>query len=625
MGFSKKDVAMGTDGTAPGLCRVRRRWAAAAVAALALAACAPLSPPREGLAYRVPPMPEGPSGFTAKPGWAAQRFMVAAANPLATDAGYQVLKAGGNALDAAIAVQMVLALVEPQSSGIGGGAFLLHWDGRSVAAWDGRETAPAAADESLFLRTDGKPMPFREGVVGGRSVGVPGAVSMLEAAHRAHGQLPWAALVQPAIMLADQGFRMSPRLHTQLKAETALKGDAQARAYFYRDDGEPHPVGTLMRNPALAEVLRGIAARGSAGLLAGPVAADIVRRVRGHADNPGRLAAADLAGYVPQRREPICTDWQAIYRVCGFPPPSSGHIAVMQILGLVERGAHQAPVEGPLVDGVPSVDWLHLYTEAARLAFADRAQYVADPDFVAPPAGRWTSLLDDAYLTQRAALIGRESMQTAKPGAPARAPIALAPQPEQPESGTSHISIVDAQGRAVAMTTTIEDVFGARIMSDGGTGKAGGFLLNNQLTDFSFAPADAEGRPIANRVQPGKRPRSSMSPMLVFDRRDGRLAMSLGSPGGAGIIHYTAKTLVGTLAWGLDAQRAIDLPNYGSYNGPTVLERGRFPAATLAALRARGHTVSEIDMTSGLQAIQRRGDGWYGGADPRREGVVMGD
>jgi gamma-glutamyltranspeptidase / glutathione hydrolase len=591
-----------------------------ALAALFLAAaCA--TPPAPRFDYSAPPMPEGPSGYNAKPGWQASRFMVAAANPLATDAGFQVLAAGGNALDAAVAVQMVLSLVEPQSSGIGGGAFLLLWDGRAVSAWDGRETAPAAATERLFLAPDGKPMPFREAVVGGRAVGVPGAVRMLEAAHREQGRLPWATLLQPAITLAEQGFRMSPRLHTQLKAETALKGDAQARAYFYRDDGEPHPVGTSMRNPALAEVLRAVAARGSAALHQGSVAADIVRRVRGHATNPGLLTEADLAAYAPKRRESICTDWKALWRVCGFPPPSSGHIAVMQILGLLER---TAPVAAPRSDGLPSADWLHVYTEAARLAYADRALYVADPDFTPAPAGRWTSLLDDAYLKQRAAMIGARSMGTAAPGRPDGAASAFAAQADQRESGTSHISIVDADGRAVAMTTTIEDVFGARLMSDGGSGKPGGFLLNNQLTDFSMAPADAEGRPIANRVQSGKRPRSSMSPMLVFDRRDGALAMSLGSPGGAAIIHYSAKTLVGTLAWGLDAQRAIDLPNFGSYNGPTVLERGRFPAATVEALRARGHTVNEVDLTSGLQAIQRTPGGWHGGADPRREGVVMG-
>jgi gamma-glutamyltranspeptidase / glutathione hydrolase len=591
-----------------------------ALAAVLCAACATPTAPR--FDYALPQLPEGASGYTEKPGWSAQKFMVAAANPLATDAGYQVLKAGGSAVDAAIAVQMVLSLVEPQSSGIGGGAFLLHWDGRSIAAWDGRETAPAAADEKLFLTPDGKPMTFRDAVAGGRSVGVPGAVRMLEAAHKEHGQLPWAALFQPAITLAEQGFRVSPRLHTLLKTETALKNEAQARAYFYGADGEPLPVGSVVKNPALADVLRGIAARGSAALLAGPVAADIARRVRGHATNPGPLSEADLAGYTPQRRESICTVWKVAYRVCGFPPPSSGHIAVMQILGLLERST---PVPQALADKAPTAPWLHVYTEAARLAYADRAQYLGDPDFVQPPAGRWTSLLDDAYLKQRASLIGAQSMGTAKPGAPAGAPAAFAPQGQQVESGTSHISIVDAQGRAVAMTTTIEDVFGSRLMSDGGTGKPGGFLLNNQLTDFSFAPADAEGKPIANRVQPGKRPRSSMSPMLVFDARDGRLLMSLGSPGGAAIIHFTAKTLVGTLEWGLDAQRAIDLPNFGSFNGPTVLEKGRFPAPTIEALRARGHTVNEIDMTSGLQAIQRTAGGWHGGADPRREGIVMGD
>lgn len=597
-----------------------RHAVAAALAAAMLGACATPPAPR-AFAYAIPPQPEGASGLTAKPGWSAQRFMVAAANPLATDAGYQVLAAGGTALDAAIAVQMVLTLVEPQSSGIGGGAFLLHWDGKAVQAWDGRETAPAAAGEGLFLQADGKPLPFMQAVVGGRAVGVPGVVRMLEAAHRQHGKLAWPTLMQPAITLAEQGFRVSPRLHAALQADAALRRDPLARAYFYTADGEPHAVGHQLRNPALADVLRDIAARGSAALHGGAVAADIVARVRGHATNPGRLSLADLAGYAPRQREAICTDWRLVYRVCGFPPPSSGHLAMMQILGILERRPRLAP---PAADALPGADWLHDYTEAARLAFADRAQYVADPDFVAPPAGHWTRLLDPSYLTQRASMIGSQSMKTAQPGAPAGAASAWAPQAAQPEFGTSHISIVDGAGHALALTTTIESDFGARLMSDGGSGKTGGFLLNNELTDFSFAPADAQGKPIANRVQPGKRPRSSMSPTLVFDRRDGKLVMSLGSPGGPAIIHFTAKTLIGTLAWGLDAQRAIDLPNFGSFNGPTVLEKGRFPAATVAALRARGHDVVEADLTSGLQAIQRTPRGWFGGADPRREGVVMG-
>jgi gamma-glutamyltranspeptidase/glutathione hydrolase len=604
-----------------------------AAAVIGLAGCAA---PRGPAAPAVPPMPEGASGFTAKPGWSAQRFMVAAANPLATEAGYQTLKAGGSALDAAIAVQMVLALVEPQSSGIGGGAFLLHWDGRAVQAWDGRETAPAAADERLLLGGDGKPMPFQQAVVGGRPVGTPGVVRMLEQAHPVHGKLPWGRLFEPAIRLAEQGFPVSPRLRTQLLAEQALKSTPNAAAYFYAADGQPHPVGHLLRNPALAQVLRQIAAQGSAALHTGPVAQDVVRRVREHPTNPGRLSAADLANYRPVVREPICTDWRA-YKVCGFPPPSSGHLAVMQMLGMLDTLGPGAPgaagtagaagmAETALVEGPSSAAFLHRYTEAARLAFADRAQYVADPDFVAAPGGRWVSLLDPAYLQARAALIGPQSMQTAQPGLPPGVQrLSQAAQPDQPEFGTSHLSIVDGEGRALAMTTTIEAVWGSRILSDGGTGLPGGFLLNNQLTDFSAIPADAQGRPIANRVEPGKRPRSSMSPTLVFDRRDGRLLMTLGSPGGAAIIHFTAKTLLGTLAFGLDAQRAIDLPNFGSFNGPTVLEKGRFDPATVQALKARGHAVQEIDMTSGLQAIERRGGSWFGGADPRREGVVRGD
>jgi gamma-glutamyltranspeptidase/glutathione hydrolase len=589
---------------------------AALLAGLLLAACA--APPAE---HAIPPLPEGASGLQPKPGWSVRRFAVAAANPLATQAGFEMLQAGGTAVDAAVAVQMVLALVEPQSSGLGGGAFLLHWDGHRVQAWDGRETAPAAADERLFIGADGRAMPFRQAVVGGRSVGVPGAVRMLEQVHRQHGRLPWARLFEPAIRLAEQGFAVSPRLHELLVGETALLADPQARAYFFDAAGQPLPVGHVLRNPALAAVLRRIAAEGSTALLGGSVAADIARRVQQHPRNPGRLSTADLAAYQPRLREPICTDWLARYRVCGMPPPSSGHLAVMQILGLL---AQRPPTTDPLQAGVPGPDWLHTYTEAARLAFADRALYVADPDFVSPPSGGWTALLDPAYLRRRAALIGERSMDRASPGVPGEVHSAYAPQAEQPEHGTSHISIVDSEGHALAMTTTIEAVWGSRIMVDGGTGLAGGFLLNNELTDFSLAPTDAQGRPVANRVQPGKRPRSSMSPTLVFDRRDGRLLMTLGSPGGPAIIHFVAKTLIGTLDWGLNAQQAIDLPNFGSFNGPTVLEAGRFAPATIAALQARGHTVVQTDLTSGLQALQRTDSGWFGGADPRREGVVMG-
>lgn len=607
------------------------RWAAIAAAAV-LTACA--SGPR--FSYTVPDQPAQPeaaSGYTEKPGWATKRFAVAAANPLATDAGYQVLKAGGSAVDAAIAVQMVLTLVEPQSSGIGGGAFLLHAAGNKVQAYDGRETAPAAATENLFIGADGKPMAFHEGVVGGRSVGVPGTVRMLEMAHKEHGKLAWSALLQPAIALADNGFKVSARLHTLLANEKYLAQDPVARAYFYDASGKPWPVGHVLKNPELAKVLRGIARQGSKALLEGEVAQAIVAKVQGHPGNPGTLSMADLAGYQPKKRDALCTDYQLgakDFSLCGFPPPSSGGIAVAQILGILKNTDATAM---PLQDGpggaqdplgqVPSADWLYLYNEAARLAFADRALYVADPDFVQPPAGSWASLLEPAYLADRAKLIGQQSMKTGQPGTPPGVRrMAYAPMPEQPEYGTSHISIVDGQGNAVAMTTTIEDQFGSRQMVKG-------FLLNNELTDFSFAPRDASGQPIANRVEPGKRPRSSMAPTLVFDKANGELIMSGGSPGGALIIHYTAKTLYGIFHWGLTPQQAINLPNFGTLGGPTMLEEKRFTSTTVEALRQRGAEVREMNMTSGLQAITRaqvHGERlWLGGADPRREGVVMGD
>lgn len=591
----------------------RSAWLALAAAAV-LAACA--SAP---FTYTVPQQPEAPSGYTPKPGWATTRFAVAAANPLATDAGYQVLKAGGSAIDAAIAVQMVLTLVEPQSSGIGGGAFLLHSDGRRVEAYDGRETAPAAADEKLFLLPDGKPMAFNDAVADGRSVGVPGVLRMLELAHREHGRLPWASLFEPAIRLAEQGFRVSPRLNTLARGNALLKGDPVAAAYFFAPNGEPHPVGHVLRNPELAAVLRRIAREGSDAFYRGDIAQAIVDKVQKHPANPGRLALADLAAYQPKKRTPICHDYAARgrdYRICGFPPPSSGAIAVGQILAILRNvNADRYPLQ----DGLPSADWLHLYTEASRLAFADRGQYLGDPDFVQPPAGSWLSLLDPAYLQARAQLIGAQSMKVAQPGTPAGARVSYAPRPaEQPEYGTSHISIVDAHGNAIAMTTTIEAEFGARQM-------VRGFMLNNELTDFNFAPADAQGRPAANRVQAGKRPRSSMAPTLVFDKATNQLVLSAGSPGGAAIIHYTAKTLYGVLNWGLNPQQAIDLPNFGSFNGPSLLEEKRFPPATVEALRTRGAEVREQAMTSGLQAIQRTPTGYFGGADPRREGIVLGD
>lgn len=572
-----------------------------------------------GFTYRMPDFaqtaPEAASGWIDKPGWIAKEWMVAAANPLASDAGYQILKSGGSAVDAAIAVQMVLTLVEPQSSGIGGGAFLMHWDGQLIKAYDGRETAPALASEDLFFE-NGKPLSFHDAVVGGRSVGTPGVLRMLEMAHRQHGRLPWNELFEPAIRLAENGFAISPRLATLLKAERHLSRDSAARAYFYQADGTAKPAGTLLRNPELATVLRDIATGGADVFYRGALAGAIVAKVRNHV-NGGTLTEDDLAGYRAREREALCFDYRAT-RICGFPAPSSGTLALGQIFGMLEGSdiARHAPVR-PEADGLwqLSPQAVHLYSEAARLAYADRAHYVADSDFVDIPVA---GLLARNYLRQRAAMIGERSMGIAKPGTPPGATQALAEDRSPEFPSTSHISIVDRYGNALSMTTTIEDAFGSRQM-------VRGFLLNNQLTDFSFAARDAQGRPVANRVEPGKRPRSSMSPLLLFDGSGRQLTMTLGSPGGSAIINYVGKVIVGTQDWWLNLQEAIALPNFGSRNGPTELEQERVSPGLVAALQAKGHEVRLIPQTSGLQGIMRTADGWFGGADPRREGVARGE
>jgi gamma-glutamyltranspeptidase/glutathione hydrolase len=491
--------------------------------------------------YQVPAYaqkaPEGSSGYNEKPGWFSQKFMVAAANPLATDAGYQILKAGGTAVDAVIAVQMVLTLVEPQSSGIGGGAFMIHSNGREVVAFDGRETAPAGADEKLFFGADGKPLNFMDGVVGGRSVGTPGVLRMLEMAHKRYGKLPWATLFQPSIKLAEQGFAVSPRLNAMLKDEKYLaSNDPAAKAYFYNDDGSPRAIGTILKNPELAATLKTIAQDGPDAFYRGPIARDIVAKVTGHPRNPGKLAETDLINYRAKERAPLCFDYRA-YRFCGMPPPSSGAIALAQILGILENSdiAKYKPVKSGKMWQL-SPDAVHLYSEAARLAYADRGLYVADSDFINVPAG----LTDKAYLQSRSKLIGPNSMGSAKPGVPPGVQTAWAADRSPELPSTSHISVIDANGNAISITTTVEDIFGARLM-------VRGFLLNNQLTDFSFADRDEAGRPIANRVQANKRPRSSMSPTLVFDKASGKLVLSVGSPGGSAIINYVGKTLIATL------------------------------------------------------------------------------
>ncbi len=692
-----------------------------------------------GMSYTIPEQPEMGTGYTAKPGWETSEFAVAAANPLATDAGYQILRAGGSAADAAIAIQMVLTLVEPQSSGIGGGAFVMHWDGHRVAAYNGRETAPARAGEELFLDAGGNTLPYREAVHSGLSVGVPGTLAVLWKVHQEYGRLPWADLFVPAIRLAEEGFAISPRLHRQLDNDRRLREDDIARALYYDEEGRAHPEGHILRNPALAEILRRVGQEGISAFYEGPVASSIVERVRLH-PRPGFMRSDDLSSYPHQDLEtdPMCTPWRQ-FTVCGFPPPSSGHLTVMQILGILEhldmpewafvhdttrvdppgsgsaRAIDNAVAEGLIneIDMVPddlpavaesadtvadealaaveadavadpsdavvgdtvdsdhlpvaedtvvavdtqaaddntaavdtaadgaeadeeapgvhwrdpliSADWLHYYLEASKLAYADRNQYIADPRYVDAPGGDWERMLDPGYLAYRAALIGSDAMDEAAPGDPGDDFSRYGTAPAQPDSGTSHISIIDRDGNAVSMTTTIEQVFGSRIMADGGTGLPGGFHLNNELTDFSLSPVDDEGRPIANRVQPGKRPRSSMAPSLIFDTETGELLAAVGSPGGAGIIHFVAKTILGMYDFGLNAQEAIDLANFANYNGPSVLEENRFPQQVIEALEERGHVVLQRQLTSGLQAIQRTEYGFFGGADPRREGVVMGE
>ena len=595
-----------------------------------------------------PAAPEPASGYrTGYKPVHAKSYMVVTANPLASKAGCDVLKAGGTAADAAVAVQMVLGLVEPQSSGLGGGAFMLYFDAKAktVQSYDGRETAPATATEN-YLRwiddTTDQTTPKPSTRASGRSIGVPGAVRMLDLAHKDHGKLPWKDLFAPGIKHATDGFKISGRMADAIAgARSNFLRDAEATATYLNADLTAKPLGTLLKIPAYAETLTALANNGADALYTGAIAQAIVDKTGittsaadGSAITPGKLTLADLAGYQARKREPICTTYRS-YWVCGMPPPSSGGITVASALGVLENfnlGLYK-PTALDLEGGKPQVLGVHLVSEAERLAYADRDKYIADTDFQPLPGGTPDTMLNKTYMRSRADLVSfSTSLGTAVAGNLGPVPLGI---DRTPESGTTHMTIVDKDGNALVMTTTVESGFGSYHMTRG-------FILNNQLTDFSPTPTDATGAIIANRVQPGKRPRSSMAPTLVFkiaaDGTKGDFVMGTGSPGGSTIIQYVVKTVVGVLDWGLDAQQATSMVDFGAANSPTTNVGGEHPniiadggaASPLAAgLRAMGHTVSVSAQSSGIGTVIRvQSNGapaLQGGADPRREGLVLGD
>lgn len=542
----------------------------------------------------------------------AKRQMVASANPIASRVGLEILRKGGSAVDAAIAMQAALTLVEPQSSGIGGGGFLMHFEAKTgeIEAYEGREAEPGAAKETLFMRPDGTPMARDRYRVGGISAAVPGSLRMLEMAHKRHGRLPWAELFRPAIELASRGFKISPRLHELVAHDPYLKEYAKAKAYFFGADGKPKPIGTVLRNPALAATLRAVAKDGAQAFYHGPIARDIAAATRGDAKRPGLMRERDLANYHAKGRSTVCGPYRG-WLVCGFGPPTTGGMATVMTLALLERFdlSRLKP---------SSAEAVHLISEATRLVNADRLTYVADPDFVHVPLAQ---LLDADYLQRRSHLIHRDrAMKQARPGdipMLARAGRGWDPSEEEETPSTTHFSIIDKDGNAVAMTASIGGPFGSQLM-------VRGFMLNNHATDFDAVPRTASGQPKANRPGPNKRPRSSQCPTFVFDSK-GRLAYALGSPGGLRIIAYVVKTLIGVIDWKLDIQAAISLPNHAVRRGQIDLEQGTALEAIAPKLRALGHKVRIHRLTSGIQGIALKGGLLVGGADPRREGLVLGD
>ena len=538
----------------------------------------------------------------------ARHHMIAAANPYAAQAGLEMLRDHGSAVDAAIAAQLVLTLVEPESSGIGGGAFLMLYDPatKQVTSFDGRETAPQSATPNMFLDASGKARPHFDAIPGGLSVGVPGAIAMLELAHNRYGKLPWARLFDPAIALADKGFPVGRKLAATLKAFPQMAKMPDIKRYFYKPDGTPLGEGEILKNPELANTLRVIAAKGSKAFYSGDIAQAIVDAVQHAPVNPGGMTLADLASYAPRELPPLCGAYRA-YRLCSMGPPSSGGVGVIQILSMLQRFPSRDVAPG-------SLEATHLFTQASRLAFADRAKYLGDTSFVDVPVA---GLLDPSYLAQRSTLIDpAHDMGQAQAGAPPEKHAEYAPQRTPQLPGTSHLSVVDDNGEVVSMTTTVEFVFGSEVM-------AKGFFLNNELTDFSFEPT-VNGVPVANAPAPGKRPLSAMSPTILFDRQ-GHFAAAVGSPGGPVIIDYVTQAILAMIDGHASPQAASAVPHVANLNGATLLETGTEIESLAPGLTRMGHTVRSANLESGLHIIEHVKRGYRGGADPRRDGVAIGD
>lgn len=550
--------------------------------------------------------PEAATGYVDKKAVHGKEFMVAAANPYASKTGYRILEKGGSAVDAAIAVQLVLSLVEPQSSGIGGGTFMLHWDNekKHLTTFDGRETAPAAATSELFLDKEGKPLKWRSATVGGLSVGVPSMFATMKTAHEKYGKLAWDQLFEEAIVLADKGFIVSPRLERllSLNFNPGLQLLPEINQYFY-PNGKSVKAGDVLVNKKLAKVYRSVAKDGIDVFYKGWIAESIVNKVNNAAVSPGLLSMSDMAGYKAKEREAICGPYKK-FKICGMAPPSSGGVAVIQILGQLQKFNLQnyQPNDAQAI---------HLYTQSSRLAFADRNQYIGDTDFVSVPV---KGLIEPTYLSERSSLINPlKDMGKAIAGKPEGA-LAQAEDSSIERPSTSHLSIVDGKGNGVSMTSSIENGFGSALMVEG-------FILNNQLTDFSLDPKK-DGKLVANRVQANKRPRSSMAPTMVFDENN-ELKLLVGSPGGSRIINYVAQTIIGVLDWQLNPQEAINLPKVTNRNNGTTVEKGTPAESLISQLQAKGHKVTTRSLNSGIHAIQISTSGLVGGADPRREGLVL--